>query len=72
MGDHIDRAQDCEQLQREEALARRRPAPLPGPHDAEALDCADCGDPIPPERLKAVKTERCTTCAALAEKGTRR
>lgn len=43
-------------------------------HDpARPVDCFDCGEPIPPARLKAYpRTGRCTPCAALIEASYRR
>lgn len=35
----------------------------------DQLDCVDCGEPIPPERLQAMpRTRRCQPCASEVER----
>lgn len=70
MTDIFDRAQELEQRQRTEALARF----------AEGLEvsislshCSDCGEPIPEARRNAVRgCTRCVQCQTDAEKALRR
>lgn len=55
--DDLDRAQELEIIQREEAIAKQRRhfAPLAGvPQVDTALDCLNCGDEIPAARRRAV------------------
>lgn len=64
MIDVVDRAQELEERQREEAIARVRVAHSFVPRDPrDSEDCLDCGKPIEPERLRTLNTSRCRACA---------
>jgi len=69
MPDIFDQAQETNELFTANALAehlKKRRAGTPWtPH----TNCADCGEPIPKNRLKAnPQATRCITCQALAER----
>ncbi len=57
MADNADRANDLVLERMEQALAARTPV-----MSRMAVDCEDCGDPIPPKRLEAMKGQGCTLC----------
>ena len=60
MADFVDIAAEREAEIRADALAARRSAPATA---ASAMECEDCGDPIPERRRQAVPgCTRCTTC----------
>lgn len=64
MIDVVDRAQELEQRQRDEAIARVRIAQSKQPRDPRVDDeCVTCGRPIEPERLRTLNTIRCRECA---------
>lgn len=64
-----DRAQALEMAEHEE---RQRRARLPDLQPVLARDCADCGAPIAPARLKAYPlATRCIGCAEIHETRTR-
>lgn len=69
MTDVVDVANDTAQLIIERAIASRQQ------FVGESLtECADCGDPIPEQRLKALKmgVKRCAGCQnELEQKGVR-
>jgi RNA polymerase-binding transcription factor DksA len=69
--DEIDRAQECEETNRELALAavRKRIADSFAPRDPRVdTVCIDCNQPIQPERLAIVRsTSRCVECARMFE-----
>jgi RNA polymerase-binding transcription factor DksA len=69
MADDVDRAQEREQQQRDEAIARIRIALSHVPRDPRVDDdCIDCGHAIEPERLRVlVSTSRCARCAHALE-----
>lgn len=70
MTDIFDRAQELEQRQREEALARQAERNLVG---LSLSHCEDCGEEIPPRRRDMVPgCTRCTPCQSDFEKATRR
>jgi phage/conjugal plasmid C-4 type zinc finger TraR family protein len=69
MADIADRASDLEQADRDRAIARQERIiqSMRGNSQGRA-DCADCGDPIEPERRIALPfTGRCASCAHDAE-----
>ncbi len=57
MADLADRASDLVLERVELALAARKPASL-----RVTANCEDCGEPIPAERLQAMKGRGCTMC----------
>lgn len=60
MADFADLAAAREAEMRADALAARRSAPVP---TATAIECEECGDPIPEARRKAQPgCTRCTEC----------
>ncbi|ROH88636.1 hypothetical protein ED208_12520 [Stagnimonas aquatica] len=66
MSDPVDIAQEREQIQRDEAMAK-----LSCSLDAQPSDgiCKGCGDAIDPERLVAIPTaRRCIECARVEDK----
>jgi len=66
MTDIYDRAQELEQRQRAEALARHAAGRSVG---ASLHHCEDCGDDIPEARRRAVAgCTRCIACQTLAER----
>lgn len=73
MPDIIDRASEQEERHRawsllEHAARRQRECAEAAP-PARRRACADCGDPIPPRRLRALpQTTRCTPCQARQER----
>ena len=70
MPDVADLAQPCEALVRLSALAsRRRAARGPGAPLVDGVAvCAECGDPIPAARLRAVPgCSLCVECQAEAD-----
>jgi DnaK suppressor protein len=72
MGDIIDKAQQNEELFRNNALrkhfAGRSPSPVKG-KGVKARKCIGCGEPIPEKRLKAnPAARRCIDCQELVEK----
>jgi RNA polymerase-binding transcription factor DksA len=69
VADEVDRAQELEQQQRDEAIARVRMAQAFVPRDPRVDDsCIDCGEAIEPERIRALsRTARCARCAHLFE-----
>lgn len=75
--DEIDRAQEHEQRDRDGALAayraRRIAAAFAPVSPIGARDCIDCGAPIEPARLAALRgcTSRCTACAGDYERAAR-
>ncbi len=66
MADEIDRAQECEQAERDRALKatleRIRLSHQPRDPSVENF-CIECEQPIGAARMKAVKTSRCKHCA---------
>ncbi|WP_337881771.1 TraR/DksA C4-type zinc finger protein [Chromobacterium haemolyticum] len=71
MTDLYDRAQELEQRQREQALARQAAASRA--FGASLTHCDDCGDDIPPLRREKVPgCTRCVECQTAAEKAQRR
>lgn len=65
MVDLVDGAQELEHRLRQAALAR---AAARNQADGRA-DCADCGEPIPPERRAAVpEAETCVDCQSRRER----
>lgn len=71
MTDIYDRAQELEQRQREQALARQAAASRV--LGASLTHCDDCGDEIPPLRREKVPgCTRCVDCQAATEKALRR
>lgn len=74
MPDYADHATEAEQREREEALAaheaeqarQRRIAESMRPYDPSLpVNCVECGEEIPAERLKNYPhTRRCTPCAS--------
>ncbi|MBN3005578.1 TraR/DksA C4-type zinc finger protein [Chromobacterium alkanivorans] len=71
MTDIFDRAQELEQRQREEALARQATASRAQGNSLS--HCEDCGDEIPPlRREKVAGCTRCTPCQSDYEKACRR
>ncbi|MDP2432908.1 MAG: TraR/DksA family transcriptional regulator [Pseudomonadota bacterium] len=80
MPDEIDRAQDLEQAQRDDALAVRfrRAHGEASREELEHMDwrvisalvCVDCDSPIPDARRQAVPgCARCTECQSYYERG---
>ncbi|TCP13766.1 TraR/DksA family transcriptional regulator [Crenobacter luteus] len=70
MTDIYDRAQELEQRQREEALARQAGRQRAG---AGLSHCEDCGDEIPQQRREKVPgCTRCVSCQSDVEKACRR
>ena len=72
MPDIIDRASEQEERHRAQSLlehaARRQRERAAAAPSTRPRACADCGDPIPPRRLRAEpRTTRCTTCQARQE-----
>lgn len=69
MTDEVDRAQELEQQQRDEAIRRARIAASFTPRDPSVeTECIDCAGEIEPERLRVLKTTaRCAECAQLLE-----
>jgi phage/conjugal plasmid C-4 type zinc finger TraR family protein len=68
--DEFDRAQELEQRQRDEALARVQTRLVSGPSSEE---CSDCGDEIPEARRQAIPgVSRCVICQNKFEKKGRR
>ena len=72
MPDIIDRASEQEERHRAQSLleyeARRQRERAAAAPPARRRACADCGDPIPPRRLRAEPgTTRCTPCQARQE-----
>lgn len=66
MVDEVDRAQELEQLQRDQALANAR---LPDAVAESADNCAECGYEIPSERQNAMPgTQHCVICADRIER----
>ena len=65
MTDYADDAQDGEATFLAKALAKAQAAPGPAPADIDGVPCcAECGDPIPAARLKALPgTGLCVSCA---------
>ena len=71
MTDIFELAQELEQLQREESLARQ--AESSRPRGGSLSHCCDCGDEIPPLRRKKVPgCTRCVGCKTVIEKALRR
>jgi len=67
--DPIDAAQAREQDRRDAALHRFRDALAAALDGAATGICADCGDPIPPERLAAhPRAARCLGCQTAQER----
>lgn len=65
MGDLMDRAAAREAELLEESLARNRAALGGGP---SRTNCAECAEPIPPERRRAVPgCLMCVHCQAISE-----
>ena len=72
MPDIIDRASEQEERHRAQSLldyeARRQRERAAAAPPARRRACADCGDQIPPRRLRAQPgTTRCTPCQARQE-----
>ncbi|WP_293766375.1 TraR/DksA C4-type zinc finger protein [uncultured Aquitalea sp.] len=66
MSDFYDRAQECEQRQREEAL-KNQAAKMPKNRES-AMECHECGDPIPEGRRKAMPgVQTCICCQTAIE-----
>lgn len=65
MADFCDDAQAHEAHFLAQALDRAKPAPGPAPEVIDGVRCcAECGDPIPPARLKALPgVGLCVGCA---------
>lgn len=67
MSDEIDRAQEIQLLQTQDAISKHsRRAAI-----AQAEDCIDCGIEIPAARAAAVACERCVDCQEAHEKSLR-
>jgi len=65
--DDVDRAQEREERQREEALAKMQERALAA--GVSYSHCEDCGDPIPElRRQSAVGCTRCVFCQESFEK----
>lgn len=65
MADDVDRATDHLERMEEQRVAARRPRPITRIHDW----CIGCGEPIEPQRLKAVPdAARCIGCQSDYEK----
>lgn len=66
MSDDIDRAQDIQAAQNEDAIQRqiRKIAEC----QEESEDCIDCGETIPAERRAVVKCIRCIDCQEISER----
>jgi len=68
VADEIDRAQELEQQERDEAIRRARIAASFEPRDpAVENECIDCEGPIEPERRRLLNTSRCANCAHVHE-----
>lgn len=62
MADVIDRAQRSEAMFMRQALERRK---REHPDAQSAHECADCGEPIPEARRRAIPgCQRCMACQA--------
>lgn len=73
MPDIVDRAQELEQAERDEALAARAAvaAETPALHGGRRV-CLDCDDPLSRARLRAhPHAVRCVECQARAERAQR-
>lgn len=67
MTDLFDRAQQLEQRQREQALARQRSRSAQAGHSLS--HCEDCAEPIPLRRQQIVAgCRRCIACQTEAER----
>jgi len=71
MADQFDRAQELEQIQREEAISKQRmrfTALAAAPGVEVALDCVECGVEIPARRREALPgVFRCVDCQQIHE-----
>lgn len=67
MADIADRANDLVLERLEQTLAARKPASL-----RVTADCEGCGEPIPAERLEAMKGRGCTMCVPCQARSERR
>ena len=68
--DAVDHAQAVQERIDRAISSRRRPAPEPPPPGRR--DCAECGQPIPPARLRALPSaRRCVGCQREAEEAGR-
>ena len=70
--DDIDRAQELDDLFRQDALIRhgigRRPAAVTKQDQSETRFCVDCGKKIPMDRMKInPRAIRCVACQAAQE-----
>jgi phage/conjugal plasmid C-4 type zinc finger TraR family protein len=76
MSDIIDQAQECDEIFRQSSLQNHFKNKIATPPESRLAmtnrECEDCGEPIPPKRLKVnPEATRCVTCQTLAEKNGR-
>ncbi len=73
MADDIDRAQQYDEMYRDQALNAhlnklRSGAGMPPMEFGRPVECVDCGEPIEPKRLQANPTAvRCIACQTILE-----
>ena len=66
--DELDRVQQQEEIDRNQALSRHRSTA----HLPSRKDCADCGDPIPELRRRLGGVRFCIECQQYLDKSNRR
>ena len=73
-GDHVTEqdAMAMARFESQQAQARRIAESLKPFDPTLPVNCVECGEDVPPERIKAMpRTRRCADCAAEVERGYR-